>query len=155
MTVLRAFLVSLLLATAVQADIAGTVSVIDGDTIEIHGQRIRLHGIDALESRQLCVRPDGRNWRCGSAGANELAAMIARRPVSCTTRDIDRYGRVVAVCHVGRQDINAWMVEQGWAVAYRQYSTDYLDEEAAARQARRGIWSSQFDMPWDWRRRNR
>lgn len=155
MTVLRVFLVSLLLATTVQADVAGTASVIDGDTIEIHGQRIRLHGIDAPEGRQLCRLPDGRGWRCGSAGANELAAMIDRRPVSCATKDIDRYGRVVAVCHVGRQDINAWIVEQGWAVAYRQYSTDYLDEEAAARQARRGIWSSQFDMPWDWRRRNR
>lgn len=155
MILLRVFLISLLLTTAAQGDIAGTASVIDGDTIEIHGQRIRLHGIDAPESRQLCLLPDGRQWRCGSAGANELAAMIARRPVRCATRDIDRYGRIVAVCQVGRQNISAWMVAQGWAVSYRQYSTDYLNEEAAARQARRGIWASRFDMPWDWRRRNR
>ncbi len=53
-----------LLATPALADVAGTVSVIDGDTIEVHGQRIRLHGIDAPESQQPCFM-EGTLWQCG------------------------------------------------------------------------------------------
>ena len=71
-----------LLATPTLADMAGVATVIDGDTIEAHGQRIRLHGIDAPESRQLC-RLDGKPWQCGKDAANALADKIARRPVTC------------------------------------------------------------------------
>ncbi len=73
------------------ADVAGIASVIDGDTLEIHGQRIRLHGIDAPESRQLC-RLDGKPWQCGKDAANALAEKIARRPVTCEDLDRDRHG---------------------------------------------------------------
>ena len=66
-------------------------------------------------------------------------------------RDRDRYGRVVAVCRAAGEDLNAWMVSQGWALAYRQYSRDYVGEEADARAARRGIWRGDFVEPWDWR----
>ena len=89
----------LTVSTAVLAEgthIAGVASVIDGDTIEIHGQRIRLFGIDAPEGSQLCARPDGERWRCGQQGSLALSDRIWRATVSCRPRDVDRYGRVVA-----------------------------------------------------------
>jgi endonuclease YncB( thermonuclease family) len=133
------------------ATIQGTASVIDGDTLEVHGERIRLHGIDAPESAQTCELRNGKQWRCGQEAANELSDYIARRPVICEGQDRDRYGRLIAVCSVGGLDLNLWLVEQGWAVAYRHYSTDYVDPESKARAKEIGIWSSTFDMPWDYR----
>ncbi len=115
---MRALTIALcLLATQALTDVAGLASVIDGDTIEVHGQRIRLHGIDAPESRQLC-RMGSEPWQCGKDAANALAEKIARRPVTC-------------------EDLGAWMVSQGLALAYRRYSRDYVDEEAEAQTARR------------------
>lgn len=131
--------------------IVGTASVIDGDTIEIHGQRIRLHGIDAPESSQTCIM-DGTPWRCGAEAANKLSEKIGRQTVICDKRDTDRYGRAVAVCSVKGQDLNAWLVAQGLAVAYREYSTDYVNQESIAKIIGTGLWSSEFDMPWDWRK---
>jgi len=142
------------LASAAHAEIVGRASVIDGDTIEIHGQRIRLFGIDAPESAQLCLAED-RRWRCGQQAALALDERIAGRPVACTEKDRDRYGRIVAVCRAGDLDINAWLVAEGWALAYRRYSTDYVDEEAAAGAARKGVWRGTFVPPWDWRRGRR
>ena len=146
--------VTLVFASAALADtIMGTASVIDGDTIEIHGQRIRLHAIDAIESRQRCYLPDGRAWNCGKEAAIALADRIGRAAVACEIRDVDRYGRWVGVCRQGSEDLNAWLVRAGWAVAYRRYGLDYVAEEKLARAQRAGIWASTFEMPWDWRRR--
>jgi len=135
-----------------EAPIVGAASVIDGDTIEIHGTRIRLHGIDAPESRQECTRADGTTWRCGQQAALALSDRIDRATVRCEPRDRDRYGRVVAVCFKGTEDLNRWMVESGWAVAYHKYSLDYVAEEDGARRAKLGLWAGSFEMPWDWRR---
>jgi endonuclease YncB( thermonuclease family) len=148
-------LVVLALAPAgAQAPIIGVASVIDGDTIEMHGQRIRLFGIDAPESSQLCIRPNGEHWRCGQQASFALADRIGRATVRCEQRDVDRYGRVVAVCFKGAEDLDRWMVANGWAVAYRRYSLDYVADENTARRNRINIWSGAFDMPWDWRRQN-
>ena len=138
-------------STAAAVPIVGVASVIDGDTIEIHGVRIRLHGIDAPESRQLCTRPTGERWRCGQQASLALSDQIGRSTVSCDPRDTDRYGRTVAVCRSRGVDLNGWLVTQGWAVAYRRYSRDYVRAEDQALAARRGVWSGQFDMPWEWR----
>ena len=132
------------------ADVAGRASVIDGDTIDIHGERVRLFGIDAPEGRQLCTVAGGP-YRCGQQAALALADHIGQRTVRCEERTRDRYGRIVAVCYVGDEDIQAWLVEQGWALAFRRYSTDYVAEEDAARAAGRGIWRGTFDAPWEWR----
>lgn len=131
--------------------LVGQASVIDGDTLEIHGKRIRLHGIDSPESSQTCIRA-GQAWRCGAAAANALDEWIARRVVACQTLDIDRYGRSIARCSVAGADIGAWMVANGWAMAYRQYSKDYVPAEMAARLSGRNIWSGQMQAPWDYRR---
>ena len=147
-------LILALIATPALADIAGIASVIDGDTLEVYGQRIRLHGIDAPESRQLC-RLDGKPWQCGKDAANALADKIARRLVTCEDLGRDRYKRIIGRCTVAGEDMGAWMVQQGLALAYRRYSLDYVDEEADARAARRGIWASQFVKPWEWRRGKR
>ena len=128
----------------------GQASVIDGDTIEIHGQRIRLHGIDAPESGQLCY-VGGKRWRCGKDAANVLADLIDRRPVTCQECDRDRYGRVVAICRVAGEDLGAWPVGNGLALAYRRYSTAYVPHEDGARTAKAGMWRGEFVPPWEWR----
>lgn len=150
-------LISLLFAASLLAGpgpFSGTATVIDGDTIDIHGQRVRLHGIDSPEGAQRCYR-ERKEWRCGKDAANALSDFIGGAPVTCFPRDIDRYQRVVAVCSVRGESINHWMVRQGWAVAYRRYSRDYDGAELDARHSRRGIWASQFEMPWDWRKSRR
>jgi endonuclease YncB( thermonuclease family) len=128
---LRLTLCLLLLPLPVSAQtITGVASVTDGDSLEIRGTRIRLHGIDAPESRQLCTRPSGQQWRCGQQAALALSDRIGRRRVSCmVTRDVDRYDRAVAVCWNDGEDLNRWLVSEGWAVAYRRFSRDYIAEE--------------------------
>ncbi|MDE0240668.1 MAG: thermonuclease family protein [bacterium] len=133
------------------ASLSGPARVIDGDTLELRDTRVRLHGIDAPESEQRC-RADGRLWPCGQDATQALARHVGSGTVACEERDRDRYGRVVAVCRVGGGDINAWMVAQGWALAYRRYSMDYAAEEGAARAAKRGVWQGDVVAPWDWRR---
>ncbi len=150
---MRALAVALcLLTTPALADVTGVASVIDGDTIEVHSQRIRFHGIDAPESGQLC-RLDGKPWQCGKDAANALADKIARRPVTCEDLGRDRYKRIIARCTVAGEDLGAWMVQRGLALAYRRYSLDYIAEEADAQATRRGIWASEFVKPWEWRKR--
>ncbi|TFG89079.1 MAG: thermonuclease family protein [Hyphomicrobiales bacterium] len=157
----RALATGLLLVLTAGSDadaqdrIAGVASVIDGDTIEIHGTRIRLHGIDAPESAQQCLDAAGKQWRCGQKASLALADRIGGAPVTCRRTDTDQYGRGVAICHKDTADLNAWMVEEGWAVAYQRYSRDYVALEEQARAAGKGIWSSRFVMPWDWRRGQR
>ncbi len=134
-------------------EIVGQASVIDGDTIEIHGQRIRFHGIDAPESSQLCEQ-DGREYRCGQKASLALADKIGRAIVRCEKRATDRYKRVIGVCFSSNENLNRWMVRSGWAVAYRRYSKDYVRDEDFAREGKVGIWSGAFEMPFNWRRRS-
>jgi endonuclease YncB( thermonuclease family) len=139
-------------SAALAETISGTASVIDGDTIEIHGQRIRLNAIDAIESRQPCLLPDGEVWSCGRDAAFALSDKVGRKTLECRVKDIDRYGRSVAICTLGGEDIGAWMVENGWAVAYRRYGKAYVAAEDRARRGSLGIWASSFEKPWDWRK---
>jgi endonuclease YncB( thermonuclease family) len=157
MTFARVLLVTLLaiVPTVVSADnIVGKASVIDGDSIEIHGQRIELHGIDAPESAQICA-VNGKQSRCGQQAANALADRIGEQTVTCDPKDVDQYKRVVAVCRAGGEELNGWMVSQGMALAYRQYSTKYVRQEKKAAKEKTGIWRGWFIKPWDWRRGRR
>jgi endonuclease YncB( thermonuclease family) len=140
----------------VHADqVVGRATVVDGDTLGIGGQKIRLHGIDAPESSQRCTRPNGKEWRCGQQAANALSEKIGHRNIRCEGQKRDRWGRLIAVCFLGEQDLNAWLVRRGWAVAYRRYSKDYITQEDRARRAKVGVWSGTFEMPWDWRKAER
>ena len=134
--------------------VAGRARVLDGDTLIIGPTRVRLHGIDAPESRQSCV-VDGRRWLCGERATRALDQRIGSRTVSCEERDRNRYGRSVAVCRARGEELNAWMVRAGWALAYRRYSRAYVAEESLARAASRGMWRGDFVAPWDWRRGQR
>ena len=134
------------------ADVSGIARVLDGDTIEIGSVRVRLWGVDAPEGRQTCL--DGsRRWPCGRRATQALARQIDGLSVDCEERDRD--GRVVAVCRRNGKDVNAWLVREGWALAFRRYSQAYVEEESAAKAARRGLWRGKFVQPWDWRRGER
>ncbi len=137
------------------AEITGAARVVDGDTVEVQGVKIRLHGIDAPESKQQCQRTSGEFWACGKQATLALVEKISGSQIRCDGRDQDRYGRVIAVCFSGDTDLNAWMVSQGWAVSYRRYSKDYVNHENTAGAAHLGVWSGKFIMPWDWRRGHR
>jgi endonuclease YncB( thermonuclease family) len=132
----------------------GPARVIDGDTLDIAGERMRLHGIDAPEKDQTCTM-DGQVWECGIAAWGYLVELLADQIVTCDPRDIDRYGRTVAVCFADGQDINAAMVAEGWALAYQDYSLDYVPHEDAAKAYALGLWQGEFVPPWDWRRGSR
>ena len=158
LTMFRGHLVGLIMAlsfgaSAMAQEITGRASVIDGDTLEIHGERIRLFGIDAPEGGQPCEDAQGERWRCGQAAAFALDEVVQGRTVTCAARDRDRYGRVIATCDAGG-DVGAYMVSIGMAVAYRKYSKAYVGQENVARRAGVGMWSGRFEMPWDWRKRN-
>ena len=131
-------------------ELVGRASVIDGDTIEVDGSRIRLHGVDAPESAQNCLA-GGTRWPCGRDATRALSLQVEGQSVACDERDRDRYGRIVAVCRFGGKDLNAWLVANGWALAYRRYSAAYAGEETSARAARRGLWRGTFISPWEWR----
>jgi len=139
-------------ATAIEPPVAAQIRVIDADTVDIDGTRYRLFGIDAPEARQTC-RAWGRTWDCGAAATEALMSRAAG--MNCDGSETDRYGRVVGICSSGDEDLNAWLVANGWALAYRQYAEDYVSEEEQARSNRRGIHRGAFIDPWSWRRGER
>ncbi|WOH66170.1 thermonuclease family protein [Bradyrhizobium sp. BWA-3-5] len=137
-------------------DLVGQASVVDGDTIEIHGQRIRLWGIDAPESDQLCRNDDSKLYQCGRAAATALAGLLwaIQRPVTCSPVDRDHYGRTVATCSLGTPgpDIGHWLVANGHALDWPTYSKGkYEDAQRGAERAGRGIWAGSFVEPWKYR----
>ena len=135
-------------------EIVGRASVVDGDTIDIHGTRIRLHGIDAPESGQTC-QAMGERYRCGQRAALALDGFLGSQTVNCVQTETDRWTRVVARCSVRGIDLGKWMVEHGWAIAFRRYSTEYVETEDRARASRAGMWKGEFMPPEEWRRGSR
>ncbi len=131
--------------------ISGTASVVDADTLDIHGERVRLNGVDAPESGQKCKDAAGKFYRCGTVAANALDAWINRNPVTCAITGKDRYSRLLGECSVRGQSVQSWLVASGHALAYRAYSTAHVTAEVKAQQAGAGIWAGEFVMPWDWR----
>ena len=151
MAVLAALILVPALASAAD-NLAGQASVIDGDTIEIHGTHIRLWGIDAPESSQLCRGEDSLQYRCGGKAANDLDAFIAERPVSCVPISLDQYGRTVASCSVGGTDLAEWLVRNGLAIDWPRYSKGKFDPiQRKAEHDGRGIWTGSYVEPWLYR----
>lgn len=129
----------------------------DGDSLRLNGTRIRLWGIDAPELQQTCQRGN-TPWPCGREATATLSTYIADQAdqtVSCYERDVDRYGRIVAECFVGGINLNEWLVQHGWALAYRNYSTKFIPAEKEAQSARLVLWQGSFTEPWEWRRSQR
>lgn len=137
--------------------IEGKARVIDGDTLEVAGQRVRLQGIDAPESAQSCRRANGEPYRCGDQATQELQKRIGTgTSTCCTIESRDRYNRALGICYTADEvDLNAWLVRQGYALAYRHYSTKYVNQEDQARADEAGIWAGEFVAPWSWRRGER
>lgn len=147
-----AALLALLLATcaAPPAALEGPARVIDGDTLEVAGEVVRIYGVDAPELAQEC-RVAGRPYACGQMARNALSALTGAS-VRCHGSARGKYGRRIAVCSSGGLDLGAVMVGTGWALAARNYSSAYVALEAEARAARRGLWAGAFMAPATWRR---
>jgi endonuclease YncB( thermonuclease family) len=145
----------LLPATAEAADITGIAKVREGDQVQIGGSRVRLSGIDAPSVDQLCLNTKGERWTCGVAARDELAHYTDKKNWSCHVIRPDRRGRVVARCEVDGEDIQKWLVRNGWALSYVRISHEYDADEKAARDAKAGMWQGAFIAPWDWRIRNK
>ena len=134
------------LADTAEERMSGQARVVDGDTLVLGKERIRLLGIDAPERAQMCVRPAG-DWACGHEASRHLARLIGDDGVICRGGSRDRYGRSLSTCTSGGEVLNARMVSDGYAVAFGGYER----EQAEARRAGRGIWSGSFDLPKEWR----
>ena len=153
---MKAFIVICLylLGSVASADISGTALVIDGDTIAISGMKVGLSGIDTPERKQTC-RKAGATWKCGYEAIETLREWTHTKEVRCIGDENDRYGRLIADCFVDGYNLNARLVYEGMALAYRRYSKKYVPEEDQAKAAKRGLWAGEFVAPWDWRRGER
>ena len=149
---LLALLIITLLPSPAHADITGKPRIIDGDTLHINQTKIRLHGIDAPEMKQTCRTSKGKEQLCGQLAKQALERLVKGQDVTCKGDKRDRYKRHLAVCYVGKINLNAMMVGNGWALAYRKYSKDYVRAEMFAKSRREGLWGGEFMPPWEWRR---
>ena len=138
---------SLLAFPAASEVVHGPARVIDGDTLAIGAVRLRLLGIDAPEAAQTCTDAAGQAWACGVVATERLGALVATGETRCEGDERDRYGRLVAHCHAGGQDLNATLVREGLAEAYRKYSCDFVADEDAAKAVGRGIWGGPHLSP--------
>lgn len=135
---------------AIAQTLSGTVQVVDGDSLSLSGQSVRLFGIDAPEGEQTCIR-ESTTWACGEESANQLRLMIANNRVECRGQGNDDYGRIVAVCWANGYELNKTMVRQGWATAFQRYSDAYAADETMAKAEHRCIWTSTFELPEQYR----
>lgn len=137
---------------AAQAEVSGAARVIDGDTLDLGGTRIRLFGIDSVERDQTCRHPTRGDWPCGHEVTREVAGWLDGKTLRCLREDTDRYGRIVATCHLGETDIGAALVSAGLAFAYKTYSERYVPQERRALTEGRGLWTSVVLRPEAFRR---
>ena len=142
--------------------IFGKAKVIDGDTIKIGKNKIRLYGIDAPEKNQQCQKTWlsisfltlNKNYQCGKISSNKLKVKINNKFIMCKSSNKDRYNRFIAECYKDKININKWMVSNGYAVAYKKYSKKFVVQENIAKKEKLGLWAGTFEMPWEWRKKN-
>jgi endonuclease YncB( thermonuclease family) len=133
-------------------DLRGSIRVIDGDTFEVSGVRVRLHGIDAPENDQMCQTQQGADWACGGWITKVVTDRYTGVSARCTAIDMDRYGRTVARCMALGEDVSAWLVHEGMAFAYVKYSADYVSLEREAASVDRGLHAARLQSPADHRK---
>ena len=129
------------------------VKITDGDTIKISGEKIRFSGIDTPELKQTCIKEGVKNF-CGKEAKQILIDKIANNKVTCIREGKDRYKRTLAECFVNKESLSSYLVRSGYAFAYRKYSKKFITDEDYARINKLGMWSMEFDYPWDFRRNN-
>lgn len=132
--------------------LVGRAQAVDGDTLIINEMKIRLDGIDAPETNQFCLDAFDQLYPCGLLARDQLNKRIGRSIIVCESEGKDRYGRFLSACYRGGENLNAWLVQEGLALAYVRYSNRYKAPEDKARIERQGIWNGTFIAPWDWRR---
>ena len=140
--------------------IQGKVKVIDGDTVKIKNNKIRLSGIDAPELNQLCSKvflslsfiSFNKKYYCGKISTEKLKRLLKNEIILCKVENIDRYKRKLATCYKNKLNINSWLVRNGYALAYIKYSKKYVLQEKEAKRDQLGIWQGTFENPWDWRK---
>ena len=138
----------------IASEISGFAVVTDGDTIKISNNKIRLHGIDAPEKNQKCIK-NTKKYNCGIVATEMLTKKINKHIVKCLTqKNKDRYNRFIGICFVEQKDLNKWMVRNGYAIAYTRYSKDYILDEIFAKTNKLGLWSGTFLKPEKWRKLN-
>jgi endonuclease YncB( thermonuclease family) len=130
---------------------AASVTLIDGDTLDVGAVRVRIHGIDAPEAGQRCADGRGGVWSCGEQAVQRMAELVEGGRIACEGLGEDPFGRVLAICEVRGVDVGARLIEEGLAWAFRRYSADYAHLEVMARRARRGVWRADTDPPWVYR----
>jgi endonuclease YncB( thermonuclease family) len=135
------------------SEVSAVPRIVDGDTIYAGTVKIRLSGVDAPETDQLCLDAHGQSWTCGIEAKTRLQAFSRDRTWVCQLAGTDRYGRYLGSCSIDGEDVSQWLVRNGWALAFRRYSTAYVRDEEDAREQKQGLWSGAFIAPWDWRRR--
>jgi len=141
-------------AKVIANEIYGFPVITDGDTIKISNNKIRLHGIDAPEKNQKCTK-NKKKYNCGTVATKALINKISKNAVKCLTqKNKDRYNRFIGVCFVEQEDLNKWMVRNGYAISYRRYSKDYILDEEYAKINKLGLWSGTFLKPEKWRKLN-
>jgi len=143
-------LFTLFLTNSVYAD---QLTVTDGDTIRIGEERIRFSGIDAPELKQTCLYQE-IEFNCGEFSKNLLIEKISNQEVNCIRESKDQYGRTLAECFVGKESLSSYLVREGYAFAYRDYSDQFIADEEFAQSRGNGMWSMEFLFPWDYRRQN-
>ncbi len=147
------------------AEIYGVPKIVDGDTVRINSKKIRLKGIDAPEIKQQCKKPFltfsavisfqfSKNYSCGVFSKNKLIDKIGNKEIKCIYSSKDRYKRYLATCFKDKINLNKWMVRNGYAVAYKRYSKQYVNDEDYAKEKKLGIWEGSFTMPEKWRKLN-
>ena len=143
----------------------GITRVIDGDSLEINNNKIRLFGVDAPEKKQICKKPYSiifflkslsfqKKYECGLLATNQLKKLINNKAVQCISESKDRYNRYLSTCYLKKIDINSWLVKNGYAIAYKKYSKKYISEEHHAKKNKLGIWQGTFQNPEEWRKKN-
>jgi len=129
------------------------IKITDGDTIRINGEKIRFSGIDTPELRQTCLKQRIKVL-CGITAKQILIDKIADNKIVCIREGKDQYKRTLAECFVNDESLSSYLVKSGYAFAYRRYSKKFIADEDFARTNKIGMWSMEFDYPWDWRKKN-
>ena len=129
------------------------IKITDGDTIKLNGDKIRFSGIDTPELKQTCIK-DEVKILCGLNAKKILVDKIGTNKVNCVKEGKDRYKRILAECFVNNESLSSYLVRSGYAFAYRKYSKKFIPDEEFAKSNKLGMWSMEFDYPWDWRKKN-